>query len=99
MVDITGNMTLFGLEVPGGLTQVILFLCIVALLFLFILEAEFRQLRRIAKRMDDEELALTKDLRELKESVRDFGEVLKRDFGFDIESEKSKGARGDIQRG
>jgi len=100
MIDITGRMTLFGLDFFGvSISQLIVFLCVVAILFLFILEAEFRQLRRLAKKMDEEELTLAKDLRELKDSVRQFGDVLKQSFDFDVDPQKTKEGKDNIQGG
>lgn len=100
MVDITGNMILFGInlfEVP--VTMLILYLCIVAILFLFMLEIEFRQLRKIAKKMDEEDLTLTKELRELKDSVSELGDMLKKSFDVDVGPKKASEPRGNIQKG
>jgi len=100
IMDITGNVTLFGNLFGIALSQLILILCIAVLLFLFILEAEFRQVRKIAKKMDDEELGLTRDIRELRDSVKDLSVVLKEAFDVEISSEKgAKGSGDSVQRG
>jgi len=82
---LTGNITLFGINIFGiALSQLVLLLCVVVLLFLFVLEAEFRQVRKLAKKMDDEELIMTKEIRELRDSVHDMGIVLKESFDVDL---------------
>jgi hypothetical protein len=93
MQDLTGNMVLFGSNLLGiALDQLVLLLCVVVLIFLFILEVEFRQVRKVARKMDDDELTMTRELRELRDSVRDLGIVLKEDYGFEVGEEKESGS-------
>lgn len=102
MGGITGNLVLFGMDVFNvSLTQLVLFLCVVVLLFLFVLEVEFRQVRRTARDMDDEELTLTRDIRELRDSVRDIANILKENFDFEMKEDGSDGSKPkkeDIQK-
>jgi hypothetical protein len=74
---ITGNLTLFGLEIlTFDLLQLIVLLCVAALAFIFIIELEFRQARRLARRFDDGDIVLAKNLRELRDSVRELGDIV-----------------------
>ncbi|MGC9310507.1 MAG: hypothetical protein ACP5E4_02155 [Candidatus Aenigmatarchaeota archaeon] len=79
MEGITGMVTFFGLPSLGiPISQLLVFLCVLVLVFLFILEVEFRQIRKLAKKLDDEDLVLTKDLRELRDAVREISGILGR---------------------
>jgi len=68
-MDITGHMYLFGINIP--IMELLLLLSIVIVVYLIILEFEFRQIRNIVKKFDDEELILTKSIRELRDSIND----------------------------
>jgi predicted Holliday junction resolvase-like endonuclease len=99
--DITGNVTLFGNLFGIALSQLILILCVAVLLLLFVLEIEFRQVRKVAKKMDNEEISLTRDLRELRDSVRELATVLKEDFGIETDADKASAGEaegGSVQR-
>ncbi len=98
MEELTGNLTLFGNVFGIALSQLVLLLCVIVLIFLFVLEAEFRQVRKIAKKMDDEELTLTRDLRELRDSVHDMGMVLKQSFDYDMKEEPAQARKDNIQK-
>ncbi len=67
MGGITGYVYLFGINIP--ITELLLLLSLVIIVYLAILEFEFRQIRKITKKFDDEELILTKSIRELRDSV------------------------------
>ncbi|MCD6275032.1 MAG: hypothetical protein J7J15_03370 [Candidatus Aenigmarchaeota archaeon] len=67
MEGITGYVYLFGINIP--ITELLLLLSLVIIVYLAILEFEFRQIRKITKKFDDEELILTKSIRELRDSV------------------------------
>ena len=67
MEGITGYVYLFGINIP--ITELMLLLSLVIIVYLAILEFEFRQIRKITKKFDDEELILTKSIRELRDSV------------------------------
>ena len=69
MADITGNVFLFGINVP--VTELLLLLSAVIIVYLVILEYEFRQIKVIAKKFDDEELILTKSIRELRDALEE----------------------------
>lgn len=100
MVAITGNVTLFGLEILSfPLLQLIVFLCVVVLLFLFVLEIEFRQIKKLTKRFDDEDMVLSKDLRELRETVRELEDLLKSQ-GIELDDGRGEEeSEGDMVRG
>lgn len=63
-------MYIFGVDIP--LLELLSILSIVVVVYLIILEVEFRQLRRIVKRFDEEELELSRELRELRKEIGDF---------------------------
>lgn len=69
MTSLTGYVYLFGINIP--VTELLLLLSAVIIVYLVILEFEFRQVKNIAKKFDDEELILTKSIRELRDSVSD----------------------------
>jgi hypothetical protein len=69
MDGITGYVYLFGINIP--ITELLLLLSTVIIVYLVILEFEFRQVKNITKKFDDEELILTKSIRELRDSVND----------------------------
>ena len=66
-MGITGYVYLFGVNLP--VTELLLFLSAIITVYLVILEYEFREVRRILRKFDDEELILTKTIRELRDSV------------------------------
>ncbi|MBN2094962.1 MAG: hypothetical protein JW727_02845 [Candidatus Aenigmarchaeota archaeon] len=95
MIDITGYVALFGIDLFNiALSKLVLIMCVIVLLFLFVLEAEFRQIRKLAKKMDDEELILSRDLRELRDSVKELGSFMSENYGIEKplgnSSEKTK---------
>lgn len=73
-MGVTGYMYLFGINIP--VTELLLLLSVVIIVYLVILEYEFRQIRNIVKKFDDEELILTKSIRELRDSVSELREVI-----------------------
>ncbi len=66
-MGITGYVYLFGVNLP--VTELLLFLSAIITVYLVILEYEFREVRGILRKFDDEELILTKTIRELRDSV------------------------------
>jgi type II secretory pathway component PulM len=60
-------MYIFGLDVP--ILELLVVFCIVVVVYLVILEFEFRQLRKITKRFDEEEIALGRAMRELRDEI------------------------------
>ena len=63
-------MYIFGVDIP--LLELLSILSIVVVIYLIILEVEFRQLRRIVKRFDEEEIELSRELRELRKEIGEF---------------------------
>lgn len=60
---------IFGVDIP--ILELLVILSIVVVIYLIILELEFRQLRRIAKRFDEEELQLGVEMRELRKTLQE----------------------------
>ena len=60
-------MNVFGVEV--GLLEFLALFSLVLVIYLVFLEYEFRQMKRITKRFDEEEFQLNRIMRELKNEV------------------------------
>jgi len=68
-------MYIFGISVP--ILELLVVFCIVVVVYLIILEIEFRQLRSITKKFDEEEILLSKEMRELRNEITELKEVIK----------------------
>ena len=68
-------MFLFGIEVP--ILELLVVFSTVVVVYLIILEIEFRQLKVITKRFDDEEVMLSREMRELRTEIGELKEVIK----------------------
>jgi type II secretory pathway component PulM len=68
-------MYIFGIDVP--ILELLVIFCTVVVVYLVILEFEFRQLRVIARKFDAEELQLSNEMRELRKEVANLREVIK----------------------
>ena len=68
-------MFLFGIEVP--ILELLVVFSTVVVVYLIILEIEFRQLKLITKRFDDEEVMLSREMRELRTEIGELKEVIK----------------------
>jgi len=68
-------MYIFGMDIP--ILELLVVFCIVVVAYLVILELEFRQLRRIVKRFDQEELQFSAEMRELRKVIADLGKIMK----------------------
>lgn len=62
-------MFLFGIQVP--LLELLVVFCIVVVVYLVVLEFEFRQQKEILKEFDEEEVKLSHEVRELREAIKD----------------------------
>ena len=60
-------MYIFGVDIP--LLELLVILSIVVVIYLVILEFEFRQLRKITRKFDEEEVQLGVEMRELREEI------------------------------
>ncbi len=60
-------MFIFGVDVP--ILELLVVFSIVVVIYLVILEFEFRQLRTITRKFDEEEIQLGRAMRELKDEV------------------------------
>ncbi len=67
-------MYIFGIDVP--ILELLVIFSTVVVIYLIILEIEFRQLRKITRKFDEEEIALSKEMRELKEEISTLREVI-----------------------
>jgi len=68
-------MYIFGISVP--ILELLVVFCIVVVVYLVILEIEFRQLKAITKKFDEEEVMLSREMRELRNEVIELKEVIK----------------------
>lgn len=66
-------MYLFGIQVP--LLELLVVFCIVVVVYLVVLEFEFKQERKIVKEFDEEEVKLSHEVRELRESINELKEA------------------------
>ena len=60
-------MYIFGLNIP--ILELLVIFFAVVVVYLIILELEFRQLRKIIVRFDEEEVMLSKEIRELRKQL------------------------------
>ena len=67
-------MIIFGIDVP--ILELLVVFSIVVVIYIIILEFEFRQLRNITRKFDEEEIQLGHAMRELKEEVASLKEVM-----------------------
>jgi len=68
-------MYIFGISIP--ILELLVVFCVVVVIYLIILEIEFRQLKSITKKFDEEEVLLSKEMRELRNEVIELKEVIK----------------------
>lgn len=68
-------MYVFGISIP--ILELLVVFCIVVVIYLVILEIEFRQLKSITKKFDEEEVLLSREMRELRNEVAELKEVIK----------------------
>jgi type II secretory pathway component PulM len=67
-------MFIFGVDVP--ILELMVVFSIVVVIYLIILEFEFRQLRTITRKFDEEEIQLGRAMRELKDEVTALKDVM-----------------------
>jgi type II secretory pathway component PulM len=67
-------MFIFGIDVP--ILELLVVFSIVVVIYLIILEFEFRQLRTITRKFDEEEIQLGRAMRELKDEVTALKDVM-----------------------
>jgi hypothetical protein len=67
-------MYIFGVDVP--ILELLVLFSTVVVIYLVILEFEFRQLRTITRKFDEEEIQLGHAMRELKEEVTALKDVM-----------------------
>ncbi|MCK4497392.1 MAG: hypothetical protein KAU24_04295 [Candidatus Aenigmarchaeota archaeon] len=67
-------MYIFGIDVP--ILELLVIFSIVVVVYLIILEFEFRQLRKITRRFDEEEIALGRAMRELRDEISSLRNVI-----------------------
>jgi hypothetical protein len=68
-------MYIFGIDVP--VLELLVIFSIVVVVYLVILEFEFRQLRIISRKFEDDEIQLGREMRELKEEIGQLKLVMK----------------------
>ena len=60
-------MEIFGISVE--LLDVIFYFCVILVMYFILLEFEFREIRKLTKSFDNEEIQYEKEVRELKEDI------------------------------
>ena len=68
-------MYIFGIDVP--VLELLVIFSTVVVVYLTILELEFRQLRIISRKFEDDEIQLGREMRELKEEIGELKLVMK----------------------
>ena len=68
-------MYIFGINVP--ILELLVVFSIVVVVYLVILEFEFRQLKTITRKFDEEEVELATEMRELRKEVADLKDIIK----------------------
>ena len=68
-------MYIFGIDVP--ILELLVIFSTVVVIYLVILEFEFRQLRTITRKFDQEEVQLSNEMRELRKEVGNLREAIK----------------------
>ena len=68
-------MYIFGIDIP--ILELLVIFSTVVVVYLVILEFEFRQLRIITRKFDEEELQLSNELRELRKEITNLREAVK----------------------
>ena len=68
-------MFIFGVDVP--ILELLVIFSTVVVIYLVILEYEFRQLRVITRKFDEEELQLSNEMRELRKEIGNLREIVK----------------------
>ena len=68
-------MFIFGIDVP--ILELLVIFSTVVVVYLVILEFEFRQLRVITRKFDEEELQLSNEMRELRKEIGNLREIVK----------------------
>jgi hypothetical protein len=67
-------MFIFGVDIP--ILELLVIFSTVVVIYLIILEFEFRQLRTITRKFDEEEIQLGRAMRELKDEVAGLKDVM-----------------------
>ncbi len=67
-------MYIFGIDIP--ILELLVIFSIVVVIYLIILEFEFRQLRTITRKFDQEEVQLSNEMRELRKEVANLKDVI-----------------------
>jgi hypothetical protein len=67
-------MYIFGIDVP--ILELLVIFSTVVVIYLVILEFEFRQLRTITRKFDQEEVQLSNEMRELRKEVANLKEAI-----------------------
>ena len=68
-------MFIFGIDIP--ILELLVIFSTVVVVYLVILEFEFRQLRVITRKFDQEELQLSNELRELRKEITNLRDAIK----------------------
>ena len=68
-------MYIFGIDIP--VLELLVIFSTVVVVYLVILEFEFRQLRVISRKFEDDEIQLGREMRELKEEIGQLKTVIK----------------------
>ena len=68
-------MYVFGIDIP--VLELLVIFSTVVVIYLVILELEFRQLRVISKKFENEEIQFSREMRELKDEIGQLKTIMK----------------------
>ena len=66
-------MILYGIQVP--ILELLAILCLLVVIYLLVMEFEFRQERKIVKDFDEDEVKLSHEIRDLREEIEDLKDL------------------------
>lgn len=66
-------MILYGIQVP--ILELLAILCLLVVIYLLVMEFEFRQERRIVKDFDEDEVKLAHEVRDLREEIEELKDL------------------------
>lgn len=68
-------MYLFGINIP--ILELLVVFSTVVVIYLVILEIEFRQLRKITRKFDEEEIQLSREMRDLRKEIGELKDAVR----------------------
>lgn len=66
-------MILYGIQVP--ILELLAILCLLVVIYLLVMEFEFRQQRKITQEFDEDEVKLSREVRDLREEIQELKDL------------------------